>query len=58
MVVVSTMEHTCIDCGEMVFNNSPRGHCPKCGGQMHHQWDEQADYDRERAERDREQDGE
>lgn len=37
----------------MVFNNEPRGICPKCGGQMSHQWDEQADYDREQYEDDR-----
>ena len=56
---MSCMEHTCVDCHEMVFNNS-RGPsiCPKCGGDMHHVWDEQQDYNREREEHDREQEGE
>ena len=38
---MSCMEHTCIDCGEMVFNNE-RGPsmCPKCGGDMMHACDE------------------
>jgi predicted nucleic acid-binding Zn-ribbon protein len=44
---MSCMEHTCLDCGHMVFDNNPKGICPKCCGQMMHQWDEQLDYERE-----------
>jgi len=44
------MEHVCLECGHMVFNNSVRGQCPKCGGEMIHNWDEQLDYERELAE--------
>jgi predicted nucleic acid-binding Zn-ribbon protein len=55
---MSCMEHTCIACGHMDFNNSARtpSMCPRCGGNMHHVWDEQADYDRERTERNDEED--
>ena len=45
-----------MDCGAMVFDNNPRCTCPKCGGQMAHLWDEQADYERELVERDRYED--
>ena len=56
---MSCMEHSCIECGHMVMNND-RGpsFCPKCMGDMAHYFDEQADYDRERTRRDREEDGE
>lgn len=47
---LSCMEHVCLECGHMVFNNSVRGQCPKCGGEMIHNWDEQLDYERELAE--------
>ena len=31
---MACMEHLCIGCGELVFNNSrkPEHPCPKCGG--------------------------
>ena len=56
---MSCMEHSCIECGHTVMNNE-RGPstCVKCGGDMMHAWDEQADYDRERTRRSREEDGE
>jgi predicted nucleic acid-binding Zn-ribbon protein len=46
---MACMTHECTSCGHAEFNNS-RGPsmCPKCGEQMHHDWDEQNDYDRER----------
>lgn len=48
---MSCMEHTCVECGNMDFNNEPRSPsiCAKCGGDMSHHWDEQQDYNRERA---------
>ncbi len=41
---MSCMEHTCLACGWMEFNNS-RGPslCPKCCGDMRHEWDERND---------------
>jgi len=53
---MSCMEHYCVQCGNMIFNNS-RGPsiCPKCGGQMSHQWDEQLDYERDLLEEKRDE---
>ncbi len=48
---MSCMEHTCVQCGWMEFNNQVSWPmiCPKCGGSMRHDWDEQQDYEREAA---------
>ena len=50
---MSCLEHRCMDCGYIAFNNNPRSPlvCPQCGGDdFQRTWDEQSDYDRERAE--------
>jgi predicted nucleic acid-binding Zn-ribbon protein len=50
---MSCMEHHC-SCGFAAFNNEARtpSICPKCGNDsLLHLWDEQEDYNRERAER-------
>lgn len=41
---MSCMEHSCLKCGWMEFNNSHGpSSCPKCGGDMAHEWDEAND---------------
>ncbi len=39
---MACMEHLCVGCGELVFNNSrkPEHPCPKCGGNT---WASQSD---------------
>jgi|694.fasta_scaffold108912_6 hypothetical protein len=50
---MACMEHTCNDCGKMVFNNNNLFVCPKCGSQnIASYYDEQDDYDREEDEGD------
>ena len=34
------MTHQCLRCHEIVCDNNPKGLCPKCGGDMIHEFDE------------------
>jgi len=40
---MACMEHTCPNCGFAEFNNNPRepSHCPSCGAELRHHWDEE-----------------
>lgn len=44
---MACMEHTCVNCGNVWFDNKRHGDCDKCGGDAIHQFDEQFDQDYE-----------
>jgi predicted nucleic acid-binding Zn-ribbon protein len=52
------MEHRCVDCGEMYFNNEPRTPvvCKKCGGDSFQRTFDEPEYEREAPEEEREDD--
>jgi predicted nucleic acid-binding Zn-ribbon protein len=52
---LSCMEHRCLSCGYVTFNNNAHspGSCPSCGGEMSHYFDEPDEREDERDEDDR-----
>lgn len=48
---MACMEHVCVDCGHMEFNNGYLLVCPKCRSpEIISHWDEQDSYDRDEEE--------
>lgn len=49
---VACMTHSCLSCDYADFNNDARSPsvCPKCGSDMHHEFDEQLDYESDERE--------
>jgi predicted nucleic acid-binding Zn-ribbon protein len=54
--LMACMEHRCLSCGYVTFNNQARapGGCPSCGGEMGHYFDEPEERDYERDDEARE----
>jgi Zn ribbon nucleic-acid-binding protein len=45
---MACMEHVCVKCGHMTFNNNAMLVCPKCNStEIISHWDEQDIYDRD-----------